>query len=64
MKGGETTFFVKKGEIEVKPVIGAALCFYHGPHALSPEHEGSACLKGKKYVLRSDVMYTTTPKTS
>ena len=31
--------------------------FFHGHHPDSPLHEGSACAKGLKYVLRSDVMY-------
>jgi hypothetical protein len=34
-------------------VKGTALLFWHGASPLSPEHEGSACEKGKKYVLRS-----------
>lgn len=54
--GGHTTFYTSK-EVQVKPIQGNALCFWHGPHSLSPEHEGSACAEGFKYVLRSDIMY-------
>lgn len=46
--GGETDF----GEITIKPETGMALVFAH--HLL---HEGCAVTKGRKYVLRSDVMY-------
>lgn len=28
--GGETTFYMRKGEIKVIPVQGTALVFYHG----------------------------------
>jgi len=55
---GHTTFFVKKGEVKVRPEAGKALVFYHGSSSLSPLHEGSACAKGMKYVLRSDLMCT------
>lgn len=47
-EGGETNF----GEITIKPETGMALVFEH--HLL---HEGCAVTKGRKYVLRSDVMY-------
>jgi prolyl 4-hydroxylase len=57
IEGGETTFFMDNGEFSVKPITGTALLFFHGYHHLSPEHEGSMCKKGKKYVLRSDVMF-------
>ncbi len=46
--GGETNF----GEIMIRPETGMALIFEH--HLL---HEGCAVTKGRKYVLRSDVMY-------
>lgn len=47
-EGGETNF----GEITIKPEMGMALVFEH--HLL---HEGCAVTKGRKYILRSDVMY-------
>lgn len=47
-EGGETTF----AETSVAPRLGSALVF---EHALL--HEGSAVTSGRKYVLRSDVMY-------
>jgi len=56
-EGGHTIFYTKAGEIKVKPVEGSALIFFHGPCALSPEHEGSDTKNGQKYVLRTDVMY-------
>ncbi|BAB77096.1 hypothetical protein ACN23B_28710 (plasmid) [Anabaena sp. FACHB-709] len=34
------------------PVTGMALCFVH-----DVVHEGVAVVQGRKYVLRSDVMY-------
>lgn len=49
--GGETRFFEPE-LITVKPETGLALVFHH------PQlHEGSVVEKGKKYVLRTDVMY-------
>ncbi len=47
-EGGETNF----GEITIKPETGMALVFEH-----PLLHEGCALTKGRKYVLRSDVMY-------
>lgn len=47
-ESGETNF----GEICIKPETGMALIFEHGLL-----HEGCAVTKGRKYVLRSDVMY-------
>ena len=40
-------------EISVVPVTGMALCFIH-----DLPHEGASVLQGRKYVLRSDVMYS------
>jgi len=57
-EGGQTTFYLRSGkQVKVDPVSGTALVFWHGSHHLSPEHEGSACKNGNKYVLRSDIMY-------
>jgi predicted 2-oxoglutarate/Fe(II)-dependent dioxygenase YbiX len=47
--GGTTTF----GDLEIVPVAGMALVFHH-----FLMHEGSAVTQGRKYVLRSDVMYS------
>jgi hypothetical protein len=46
--GGETNF----GEVRVTPETGLGLLFDH--YLL---HEGTAVISGRKYVLRSDVMY-------
>lgn len=46
--GGETNF----GEVSIKPETGMALVFKH-----PLLHEGCAVTKGRKYALRSDVMY-------
>lgn len=60
--GGETTFYVPKKDgteekVKVFPQQGTALLFWHGQHQLSTKHEGSECLEGLKYVLRSDVIF-------
>jgi prolyl 4-hydroxylase len=47
-EGGETNF----GETCIKPETGMVLIFDHGLL-----HEGCAVTKGRKYALRSDVMY-------
>lgn len=55
--GGGTIFHPRTGEkIEVVPRQGMALVFEH------PQlHEGAPVLSGRKYVLRTDVMYTLQP---
>ena len=47
-EGGETNF----GEVRIVPKTGMTLIFDH--YLL---HEGAAVVSGRKYVLRSDVMY-------
>ena len=47
-QGGETTFL----KHQIQPQTGMALIFLHKLY-----HEGSEVLEGRKYVLRSDVMY-------
>jgi hypothetical protein len=47
-EGGETNF----GDVQIVPKAGMALIFDH--YLLN---EGAAVLSGRKYVLRSDVMY-------
>jgi prolyl 4-hydroxylase len=49
-EGGETAF--EQPELTVKPEAGTALLFFH-----ALRHEGCEVRRGKKYVLRSDVMY-------
>jgi predicted 2-oxoglutarate/Fe(II)-dependent dioxygenase YbiX len=49
-EGGETNF---QGEISVKPEAGMILVFRHAQY-----HEGAAVTSGRKYVLRSDVMFS------
>lgn len=57
-EGGETRFYPHRyladnSEIYVVPVTGMALCFIH-----DIAHEGASVIRGRKYVLRSDVMYS------
>jgi len=56
-EGGCTTFFVNSKAVKVEPEMGSGLLFFHGRHSASPLHEGSLLTKGRKYVLRSDIMY-------
>ncbi len=53
-EGGETRFYTDHSELRfaVKPQTGMALFFIHNLY-----HEGARVLSGRKYVLRSDVMY-------
>jgi predicted 2-oxoglutarate/Fe(II)-dependent dioxygenase YbiX len=53
-EGGETHFYRMGGFpwLSVKPEAGKALVFIH-----RQLHEGAPVLTGRKYVLRSDVMY-------
>ena len=64
-QGGETTFFVggwkavrsgQAAEVTVRPRRGSALVFYHAGRR-SPLHEGSELISGRKYALRTDVIY-------
>lgn len=63
-EGGETRFYLRNSYIElfnssavpdvsVVPTTGMALCFLH-----ELRHEGAPVISGRKYVLRSDVIYT------
>ncbi|MBT5875200.1 MAG: iron-regulated protein [Candidatus Latescibacteria bacterium] len=61
MVGGSTNFYSSISEalsnqpnLEVKPVTGLALVFVHPLW-----HEGASVEDGRKYVLRTDVMYNT-----
>jgi predicted 2-oxoglutarate/Fe(II)-dependent dioxygenase YbiX len=57
--GGETNFDLRypHGAVSVVPKAGMALLFVH--HLL---HEGAPLREGRKYVLRSDVMYSRPPR--
>jgi len=62
--GGCTTFFLpsaaKTGTLEargVKPRRGSVCVFPHGKAAGSLLHEGSGVTRGKKYVIRTEVLY-------
>jgi predicted 2-oxoglutarate/Fe(II)-dependent dioxygenase YbiX len=52
--GGETKFYLNNGmpRLEVRPERGTALVFVH-----QQLHEGAPVVRGRKYVLRTDVMY-------
>lgn len=54
--GGETILwdiYNKENNIKIKPEIGMVLLFDH-----LIWHEGNELIKGKKYIIRTDVMYT------
>ena len=53
--GGETKFYGDSREVRVaiRPDAGMALVFAH-----AQLHEGAPVISGRKYVLRTDVMYT------
>ena len=55
-QGGETAFHLYGEKVNVVPKTGMALVFYH-----RRLHEGAAVRSGRKYVLRSDVMYRRLP---
>ncbi|CAE7545997.1 unnamed protein product, partial [Symbiodinium pilosum] len=65
--GGETTFFSSRipGKLAVSAKVtakaGSALCFFHGGHPASPWHEGSPVLQGTKYIVQSDLVFSTLP---
>ena len=49
--GGNTEF--RSGNLSIEPKVGSALCFEHHEW-----HKGSAVTSGVKYVLRTDVVYS------
>jgi hypothetical protein len=53
-KGGFTTFLSEGRYLDVKPRTGSILLFQH-----DIMHEGQTVTQGTKYLLRSDVMYST-----
>ncbi|CAE8601825.1 unnamed protein product [Polarella glacialis] len=52
-EGGSTSFYPV-----TKTPLGGALCFPHGFHPDSPLHGGSEVLSGIKYIVRSEVLYS------
>ncbi|KAL9184062.1 hypothetical protein ACHAXT_002148 [Thalassiosira profunda] len=54
-KGGSTTFHGKGRHLDIKPRTGSVLLFEHGIL-----HSGQTVTHGKKYLIRTDVMYATT----
>ena len=56
MKGGATTFLdglTADNNVAVNPSIGQVLLFDHNIY-----HEGSLLEEGRKYAVRTDIMYT------
>ena len=51
-EGGATAFRESRASLPVTPERGKALVFYH-----RQLHEGLPVVRGRKYVLRTDVMY-------
>ena len=51
-EGGATAFHTHRPALHVLPECGMALVFYH-----RQVHEGMPVIAGRKYVLRTDVMY-------
>jgi len=56
-EGGETVFYEKNSRRKshcVKPQTGMCIVFYQGNKL---PHEGAKIIHGKKYIMRTDVMY-------
>jgi predicted 2-oxoglutarate/Fe(II)-dependent dioxygenase YbiX len=51
-EGGETEFALGAGLVSIAPKRGLVLLFSHGLL-----HQGAPVRRGRKYVLRSDIMY-------
>jgi prolyl 4-hydroxylase len=58
-EGGATAFHQSRPSLLITPERGMALVFYH-----RQLHEGMPVVKGRKYVLRTDVMYRRSPDRS
>eukprot|EP01134_Creolimax_fragrantissima_P006204 CFRG6204T1 len=67
-EGGQTTFYMPGPTLGslaaygVKPRKGGVLLFPHGDTSDSLVHEGSSVLSGNKFVIRTDLLYTTPTK--
>ena len=70
-QGGRTQFLVSKTNdrqpaqfsedvelVSVKTPKGAVLCFPHGSHPQHCLHGGESISKGKKYIIRSDILFS------
>ena len=55
-EGGAAAFHDSRPRLMITPEQGKALVFYH-----RQLHEGMPVVKGRKYVLRTDVMYRLEP---
>eukprot|EP01063_Lacrimia_lanifica_P003852 TRINITY_DN12126_c0_g1_i1.p1 TRINITY_DN12126_c0_g1~~TRINITY_DN12126_c0_g1_i1.p1 ORF type:complete len:276 (+),score=63.12 TRINITY_DN12126_c0_g1_i1:102-929(+) len=60
--GGCTEFHVGQGTapIRVRTPRGAALCFPHGGHPLHALHAGEEVTRGRKYMVRTEILYKRT----
>lgn len=61
-EGGRTVFHVPREgatpeEVAVRTPLGAALCFPHGPHPLQYLHAGEPVIAGRKYMIRTDILF-------
>ena len=57
--GGATRLYDERGAVDVVPATGGALLFPHGHHPESVFHEGREVTRGAKFVLRTDVLFST-----
>ena len=57
LEGGETCFYDANESLleSVQPIAGMALLHIHGSRCLT--HQANEVLRGKKYVLRSDIVF-------
>ena len=66
-EGGATQFYVSKENpsrhaeetniIDVRTPLGGVLCFPHGMHPLHATHGSQEITLGRKYIIRSDVLF-------
>lgn len=69
-EGGRTQFFVNRNDpsqpvldhnetrlVSVSTPMGGVLCFPHGMHPLHCRHSSETIISGKKYIIRSDVLF-------
>jgi len=68
--GGATQFYIDAQDaarparglegarkVDIRTPLGAALCFPHGMHPLHCLHSSQAIQSGRKYIIRSDVLF-------
>lgn len=65
-EGGDTGFYDDAGSLHatVPAKKGNALVFFHQNHHFSPLHSGMPVLRGTKYAVRSDIMFSKSPPLS